>query len=186
VGQNPHAGLCASGRSMTKTPLPPLIKPFEAPRPRTVTVRIVPELLPAMMRGDMRLSFNLPLLVPGGGQNWSEVLFTPAIEQAIARGELEELRPPVPSGKYALASDEAPKRKRKGGNRPGKIWEELIFPCLAAKVARNGPFADMDAAIFAARECLRDDPKKRTLDATNVARTLKRWCRPEWLRNSAK
>jgi hypothetical protein len=168
---------------MTRQPSSPkggrLIKPFEAfeaARLRTITVRIAPERVPMMRQGSMTLTFGLPFLAE---ESWSEVLFSDAIARAIERGELE-VRPPPPSSEYALAPDQAPKRKRKGGNRRGLVWDEVILPGLASKVKRDGPFFDEQAAIAAAKACLDADPKKRKLGRDMLVKGTRKWCRPEW------
>jgi hypothetical protein len=89
---------------------------------------------------------------------------------------------PEPSAADPVVSDKSAKRKSRGERVRSKIWDDVIFPCLAAKVERAGrPFADLDAAIDAARECVRKDPKKRFLHRTNISRGMQKWCPAEWL-----
>jgi hypothetical protein len=97
----------------------------------------------------------------------------------------EPVAPEPPAADLVVpgASAALPKSaKRKGGKKRSAIWDELILPYLAAKVSANGPFVDIDAGIYAAKKCLRDDPKKRQLDSTNISRGVPKYCPPDWFK----
>jgi hypothetical protein len=118
------------------------------------------------------------------------VMVTKRPRWELSRENVEDIPVPIqdapePAAQEAPAPPTAvdPKpAKRKGGNRRGAVWDEVILPGLAAKVKTNGgPFIDEQAVVAAARVCLAADPKKRKLSPDALVKGTRQWCLPEWI-----